>query len=146
MSLSGKIHEPGTAQDIGSGSATHRLVQFLKPAGWNLRARGRLAAAQDAPLLRFVHPACPQPLDVVALPPSGDAVALLAETLGPGERLFYLHRGRIMDRPPRLAYLDAKLGAVLERSGIGSRRPAPVLAVIEPGACPAARAISWSEL
>lgn len=145
-SLSGKIGDPGAAQDIDLAAQRLRLVRALGAAGWELRASGTIAAAHGAPVLRFAHSACPQPLDVVELPPSGDADALLGQTLGPGERLFFLHRGRISDRPPRLAYLDAKLGAVTERLGVWTWWPAPVLAVVEPATCPASRAIAWPDL
>jgi hypothetical protein len=82
----------------------------------------------------------------MVMPPSGDMVALSVQVASKDHRVFYVHRRNVSDVPPRFAYIEDRIGDLLNALGIVWSRSSVVFAVVEPVHCRLRGKLPWSDL
>jgi hypothetical protein len=144
-SLLGKAMTYAAETDAGFEQDERRVEDFLAAHGWVPSG-----AAEEAPggavLLPFQVPGCPGDVRVGLLPNNGEVTNLFAQAAGPGSRVFYVHRGRVFDDPPRFAYLHAKIARLAGALAFSPQPDRPVIAVGQPERCRLRSALPWSKL
>jgi hypothetical protein len=123
-----------------------RVVTFFQKQRWTL-ADARSLTVEGGPLARhYVGPGCDEGADVTVISPNGQDDAMVQDMTTPSSRLFFVHRGQIMARRPRLAIVDRWTGELAWSLGLTSFQPSPVVAVVEPLACRLESTLAWTEL
>ena len=143
-SLSGKMtYYSRTATGETEISEEQRVTNFLIRHGWT--AIGVIEPDRWSPL-RFIGPMCPAGIQVTMVSPSGEMAAFSVRVAGEDHRVFYVHRGKVSDVPPRFAYIEDRIGDLLKALGIVWSRSTVVFRVIEPVQCRLRSTLSWSDL
>ena len=89
---------------------------------------------------------CPAGIQVTMVSQSGQLAAFSVRVAGEDHRVFYVHRGKVSDVPPRFAYIEDRIGDLLKALGIVWSRSTVVFRVIEPVQCRLRSTLSWSDL
>jgi hypothetical protein len=143
-SLLGKALNLGAETDAGFASDGRRIQDFLGARGWV--PSGPAEEVPGGAVLPFRVPGCSGDVRVGLLPATGEIAGLFAAVAGPGTRVFYIHRGRVFDHPPRLAYFQAKLARLASALAFSLQPDRPVVAIGQPESCRLESTLPWSEL
>lgn len=125
-----------------------RLEQMFTRHGFAPAGAAVLSAEQsDVVIMTFNGPFCTGPVRTAALPVSRAVDQLVAQSLNPGERLFFVYGGGVVAQAPASAPLTERLSLWADRLGFASLVTLDsYAAVMEPEACHLEDWLPWGEL
>ncbi|GEM_PF-2558720 len=121
------------------------LIEFLQRQGFTLVSRENDSVFFVR--LRFHGSDCKGDIQAALLPPDRSADRIFKESLKPGEKLFLVYRGRVVQRAPDFAFILDRFYLRAEEFGLGQTFLfSPYLGIIEPGQCGIEGSLPWHEL
>lgn len=127
----------GAGAMVAPGLAMERVRAVLRDEGWRELGVDRFGYGDltDLKLVSFQATDCDGPVAIAALPSNGEAAHLLDPVIGPGRRLSYVYRGRVVDGAPAWAYVFDKIAFAAEAFGVPGLHYQPLVAIVEPDPC-----------